>query len=578
MENIEYRISNIESRIASRLPASRFLLLALFSLFMLFALSAFAQEPAYRHFPLIGSRNAIWIISQLHLMFAAFILGVPIFAVIVEYIGVRTKDPKFDRLAKEFTKLLLIAFSTTATFGAIMLFLLIGLYPNFFNYMSSIFFPTFVIYSLLFFGEGFSLYLYWYSWDKLMNKKWLHITFGIMLNVFGTLLMIIANTWVTFMMSPGGIDEQGALISLWGAINNFTWIPINIHRFIANICFGGFIVGAYAAYRFLSSKTDEERAHYDWMGYVGNFIGTAALIPLPFAGYWLGKEIYEYSEPLMIRMMGGELSWLFIIQAILIGVLFIGANYYLWIALSRIKGGERFRKYVKYMLFLLVICFAIWMTPHSLVASLEEARKIGATHHPLLGVFGVMSAKNTAVNLIILTTFFSFMLYQRANKIETVTWAKKGKIAQIIILGSAAGVVIFYGIYGYYVPAAVRIGFSVYQVSAVLAAMILVTILSSLILRGATSMGTIEWGKMPARSQYTLIVLALTIVTLMGLMGYIRSATRADWHVYRVLRDTSPEAFTPTIAYATQMISIITFIFFAFICFIFWLGHMGEKQ
>jgi cytochrome bd-type quinol oxidase subunit 1 len=390
--------------------------------------------------------------------------------------------------------------------------------------------------------------------------------------------MFIANTWVTFMMSPGGVDEKGGLISLWGAIQNFTWMPINIHRLIANVCFGGFIVAAYAAYRFLASKSDEERAHYDWMGYVGNFIGTAALIPLPFAGYWLGKEIYEYSEPLMIRMMGGELSWMFIIQAILIGVLFIGANYYLWIALSRIQGGERFRKYIKFMLIILFICFAIWMTPHSMVASLEEARKIGASHHPLLGVFGVMSAKNTAVNLIILTTFFSFLLYQRANKIETVTWARKGKIAQIAILGLASGIVIFFGIYGYYVPAAVRIGFSVYQVAAVLAAIIFVTLLSSFILRGATSLGEIEWGKMPPRSQYTLILLALTIVILMGLMGYIRSATRADWHVYRVMRDTSVEAFTPTIAYATQMIAIITVIFFAFICFIFWLGHFGEKQ
>ena len=37
-----------------------------------------AQEPAYRAFPVIGSRLALWIIAQIHLNFAAFILGVPI--------------------------------------------------------------------------------------------------------------------------------------------------------------------------------------------------------------------------------------------------------------------------------------------------------------------------------------------------------------------------------------------------------------------------------------------------------------------------------------------------------------------
>jgi len=47
-------------------------------------------------------------------------------------------------------------------------------------------------------------------------------------------------------------------------------MPINVHRVIANVVFGGAIVGAYASYRFLAARTDEERAHYDWMGYVEN--------------------------------------------------------------------------------------------------------------------------------------------------------------------------------------------------------------------------------------------------------------------------------------------------------------------
>ena len=67
------------------------------------------------------------------------------------------------------------------------------------------------------------------------------------------------------------------------------------------------------------------------MGYVGNFIAIGACIVLPFAGYWLGREIYEYNQQMGITMMGGFMSWLWIIQAFLIGVLFLAANYYLWI-------------------------------------------------------------------------------------------------------------------------------------------------------------------------------------------------------------------------------------------------------
>ena len=539
---------------------------------------ALAQEaPAYREFPLVGSRVAVWVVAELHLMFAAFILAVPIFAVIVEYVGMRTKDPRMDRLAREFTKLLVAAFSTTAIFGAILLFLIVGLYPRFFSYLSSVFFPTMWLYALLFFGETFSLYLYWYSWDRLQNRKGLHLTLGILVNFFGTVLMFIANAWGSFMMSPAGVDEAGNLKSLWSAITNLTWMPINIHRLIANVAFGGAIVAAYAAYKFLSVTTDEERAHYDWMGYIGNFIAISALIFLPFAGYWLGREVYAFNEQMGVELMGGFLSWLWIIQAVLIGILFLGANYYLWVGMERIRGAERYRGFIKYMLFILTVGFMVWATPHSLVASLEEARRIGATYHPLLGVLGVMSAKNTVVNLMILTTFISFLFYRRANKISVVSWQRAGKAIQAALLIIAGGIVLFLGIYGYYVEAIVRIFFSVYMVLTVISTMVLVTIIDLLIYKGARTIGPIEWGKIAPRSQYVLVLLALTFTWLMGLMGYARSIARQHWHVYGIMRDTSPDAFSPTLGFAANVVSASVILFFAFLIFIFWLGGLGEK-
>ena len=156
----------------------------------------------------------------------------------------------------------------------------------------------------------------------------------------GTAIMLIANAWLTFMTSPAGVSEQGALISTWDAVHNFTWMPINIHRIIANVAFGGSVAAAYAAFKFLQAKTDEERAHYDWMGYIGNFVAICAFLPLPFAGYWLAKEIYAYSQTLGLQMMGGAFSWLFIIQAVLIGNLFLAANYYLWLGMGRVAGAQ----------------------------------------------------------------------------------------------------------------------------------------------------------------------------------------------------------------------------------------------
>ncbi len=49
---------------------------------------------AVRTFFGLSPRATIWVVAQLHLLFAAFVLGVPIFAVIVEFIGWRTGDQR----------------------------------------------------------------------------------------------------------------------------------------------------------------------------------------------------------------------------------------------------------------------------------------------------------------------------------------------------------------------------------------------------------------------------------------------------------------------------------------------------
>jgi cytochrome bd ubiquinol oxidase subunit I len=602
----------------------------------------------YRNFFGLDGRLVIWIISELHLMFAAFVLGVPIFAVIVEMIGAKSGDIRFDNLAREFTKLLSAAFATTASLGGLLAFALYGLYPGFMRYMTDVFHPFMFVYAICFFGEAFCLYGYYYSWDLLAKKgKWFHITLGIMLNLFGTALMMLANSWATFMMSPGGINmETGTVQSLYHAFSNFLWMPVNIHRLIANIAFGGFVVGAYAAIKFMGARSHEEKAHYDWMGYIGNFIGLGALIPLPFAGYYLGREVYSASPVMGNIMMGGAFSWTFIIQAILIGMLFIGGNYYLWNGMSRIKGAERYTPYIKYINIVIFFCFAVWLTPHNLPLSGEERALIGEQYHPFSKFFGVMAAKNAVVNFLILSTFFSFLLYRRANKGETMpfsshgksakvtmiitagltvlylvwyamglrgieldenikqyvsplitclfiqivaiaialllTFANKGKLAQGFLFAvTSIMAVIYFWYYGFVVMEKANLVLrylSVTQVSIVISCLIVNTIIDIFLFKNAKEVGGIQWGKIPLRAQYALLLLCVAIVTLMGLMGFIRSGLRMNWHIYGFMQDNSAGAFTPSIAYMGWTISLIVIIFLALVTFVFWLAGLGEKK
>ena len=573
-------------RLADRLLPVAFVAAAL----CLAAVPALAQpagqgEAAYRAFPYFGSRLAIWVIAQIHLNFAAFILGVPIFAVIIEFMGWRSgpespEGRRYDWLAHEFVKLTFAAFSTTALLGGALLFLLITLYPKLWTYMSGIFAPTMWLYAVLFFLETFTVYLWYYGWEWLSgSRKWIHLALGVLSNLFGTAILVVSNSWVTFMVSPAGVDEAGKFTGiLWQAVNNFTWGPINIHRLIANITFGGTIAAAYAAFRFLGARSDAERAQYDWMGYVGNFVAVSALMVLPFAGYWLGFEIYCFNPTMGITMMGGFMSWLWIVQAIIIGVLFLGSNYYLWLGMERIPGSERYRPYIKYLLLVIALGFMVWATPRSLIVSLDEVRRMGGTHHKVLGVFGVMSAKNTAVNLMILTTFLSYLLYRRANKVSTRSWARAGMTAQWVVFGLATAVVVGLGVGGYFVEPIVRIRqFSPLQVGVVLLAIVIVMAIDIPMFTGARATGAIRWGTIAPRSQYVLILLAVSFAWLMGLMGFARSGIRQHWHIYGVMRDTSPDALTPALGYAANVITVTTVLFLGMVMFIFWLGSLGSR-
>jgi len=530
----------------------------------------------YRAFPKIGSRVAVWVLAQLHLFFAAFVLAVPIFAVIIEFIGYFTGDKRYDRLAYEFTKLLSTSFSFTATLGAFLLFMLVLLYPQFMSYLMHVFSPTFAPYVALFFLEAIFLYSYYYGWGKFSPR--VHLALGVMLNLVGTAIMLIANAWLTFMTTPAGVSASGARISTWEAVNNYTWMPINIHRIIANVAFGGAIAAAYAAFQYLQATTDEERARYDWMGYIGNFVAISAFLPLPFAGYYLASEIYAYSQTLGLQMMGGAFSWLFIIQAALIGNLFLAANYYLWLGMGRAEGVSPYRKVIKYLLIAIAISFAIWATPRSIISTVSEVRAMGGSAHPALGFLGVMSAKNTAVNILILSTYMSFMLFRRTGKRSIHPRRGLLNTIQFSLFAASAGIVIFFGIYGYFVDARTRIGFSVPQVLSVLVAMVAITLLDVVLYRKAEQTGEIRWGKMPAVSQYTLIFISITFTWLMGLMGYLRSGLRQHWHVYGVIRDNSVDAFTPTLGFATKVVSVTTLIFFALIGIVFWLSSLSTKR
>ncbi len=539
-------------------------------LFMFRKMLPAPTEDGYRLLPVIGSRVWVWIVAQLHLNFAAFVLGVPIFAVTMEFLGWRRSDERLDRIAYDFTKLFTLAYTLTALLGAVLMVSLPLLYPKFIDHMMKILGPTWWVYILVMYGEVFVCYYYFYSWKRMKDRKGIHVLIGVLLNVMGILMLLITSSWVGYMTTPGGVSETGELVNRWQAIKTYMWIPLSLHRLVANVVFGAGIAAAYAAFRFITARSDDERAYYDWMGYTSAMIAIGFSLILPGIGYLLGVEIYAFNEQMGIQLMGGFFAWLWVMQAILIGAILFAVNYYLWISLNKMPGGQRYFKYVKFLFVVIFLGYAVWLTPHSVALSLEEARRIGS-YHPALGKLGVMASKNTAVIISYLATFISFAIFRMSNKEPVVSWVKTGQLIRILLIVGSSVAVLGLGVYSYMVPSVTRVKvLSPIQFGVFFLCIVALYLLDSRMYKGARIIGEPKWGKMPERSQYALIAITVTFTWLMGMMGYMRAGGRQYWHVYGIMKDTSPEAYLPSHGTASVIVTIVTVLFFLLVAFIFW--------
>ncbi len=547
-----------------------------------------APAPHETTYPRIGSSDSrllVWFVTQLHTYFGGFVLALPLFCALLEFLGLITKKPawalRYDGLARDLAKVALLALSVTAFIGSLMLTIFITLYPSFMKYMGGTFKSFMPVYAAVFVGESLLLIVYYYSWNRMADRgrKWIHAAIGILTNIVGTALLLLANSWSAFMMAPAGVDAQGRFLgNVWHLLHSAFWNPLNVHRFLADIMSGGAVVLAYACYRFFTAKTNEERAYFDWVGYVFLFVTVCALLPMPIAGYWLMRSVFVFRQTMGVTMMGGLLTWLFVIQAMLIGVLFLGINYYMWQGMARLKGAERYQPYYQFVLGGLTLALFIWLTPHTLMMSGSEVKAMGGEQHPVVGNYGVMSAKNGAINVILLFTALSFLYYRRASRTMTVSWVRTGNIAIAVLFAIGMLNVIGLSVYGYYLPAKIRVGLSAPQAFTTFTVIVVSLIINRIMLTRAVVHGPVQWGKIPFRGMVVLFGLSAAFTWVMGLMGFIRSSGRLSWHVSELMADVSPWAFTPDLAFAAKMVTLNMVVFWGAVLVLFWMCQRGQQS
>ena len=420
-------------------------------------------------------------------------------------------DFKFERLAHEITKVIGICYSFTALTGGLFLFIMLVAYKDFITYLVSSFPVLFMVaYPTLFIVETVIMYIYVYSWDPLnkANKKGRHIVTGIFLNVVGLTLLMALDGPATFMQAPTKPLADLLTMGEWDKITTSIWMPLNYHRLVGNGTFGGYMVCIIGAYMYLWSDKKEEREYYDWVGYIGNLIGVAIMIPLPAMGYIFVAEIYRYDATIGMYIMSDRESMFMLVQGLLVGTMFSASNIYMWVSMKRIENAQRFFPAMKFGFVLIVISATIWFTPRRFFATMlpEPGMNPDMVLPDNLAFLALMVSKNTAAFCLVTVTFINYIFYTIATKT-----------------------------------------------------------------------GKVHYGKINPLGPYVLIFLGFSDIWLMSWMGTIRELSRMNWHIYKVFKDVTPEKFAPSLAESGFHVTVIVWTFFVLMTAIIWIGIKYPK-
>ncbi len=285
--------------------------------------------------PGIGKEVVMAVIWQTHIYHSAFIAGILLIASASEYMGVLTKQPKYDRFAKGAAIATVLLFATGSSIAITGLLALITLYPVFWSHLQNIMFWPLFAEAWMFVGEIILIYAWYVSWEKLAYRKKLHIVIGFMAAMLVIFQFTLINVVGSYLLTPA----LGAEPTDVGAVYlNPTFVPLNMHRFVGNISFAGFLVAGYAGLRYLRSTRQENREYFDWMGHWGLVWGFGFLLLQPLIGFGYLKSIREHNEAAFEYIMLGDKSWLFNGLAIELAVMGVASVAY---CLHKIKFAER---------------------------------------------------------------------------------------------------------------------------------------------------------------------------------------------------------------------------------------------
>jgi cytochrome d ubiquinol oxidase subunit I len=265
--------------------------------------SAAASFPPVDQDYLLEARQMQALSLGVHIPLVCFGIAFPAMVVFMEGLHLRTGNPVYKRLAKRWSKVMLILFAIGVVTGTILSFELGLLWPNFMEQWGEVFGFAFAIEGLAFFTEAIFITIYVYGWDRLAPR--VHFLTGCAVAVAGILgstSVIAVNGW---MNNPQGFElgangEVTDVDPLSALFNPNLWHE-EVHMYLAGFIVASAIVAGVYAVAWLRGNRD----HYHRAGLIVPLaVLTLAAPAQVVVGDWAARTVAE-EQPIKLAAMEG---------------------------------------------------------------------------------------------------------------------------------------------------------------------------------------------------------------------------------------------------------------------------------
>jgi len=195
-----------------------------------------------------------------HYIYPPLSIGLGLLLVIFESLYIRTKDKKYEVLAKFWTKIFALTFGIGVATGIVMEFEFGTNWATYSRYVGDVFGSALAAEGIFAFAlESGFLGVLLFGWNRV--KPWVHLvsTVGVFFgSLFSAVWIVVANSWqqtpAGYHIVGEGLEARAEITDFWAMVFNPSSVDRLLHVWIGAFLAGSFLVMSVHAYYILKGR------------------------------------------------------------------------------------------------------------------------------------------------------------------------------------------------------------------------------------------------------------------------------------------------------------------------------------